>query len=87
VATILPLVAQVQAPKPFGAVPNARQMVLREVIELGHRTTGWNIDYSSDNSSYTSLLSDKQSIGYKWLEKFEPVTARYVRLNITKSQA
>ena len=62
-------------------------LMLREVIELGHRTTGWSVDYSSDNSSYTSLLSNKQSIGYKWLEKFDPVTARYVRLKITKGQA
>jgi alpha-L-fucosidase len=62
-------------------------LMLREVIELGHRTTGWSVDYSSDNSSYTSLLSNKQSIGYKWLEKFNPVTARYVRLKITKGQA
>jgi alpha-L-fucosidase len=62
-------------------------LMLREVIQLGHRTTGWSVDYSSDNSSYTSLLSNKQSIGYKWLEKFNPVTARYVRLKITKGQA
>jgi hypothetical protein len=34
-----------------------------------------------------SLLTNKQSIGYKWLEKFNQVTARYVRLKITKGQA
>jgi len=62
-------------------------LMLREVIELGHRTTGWSVDYSSDNSSYTPLLTNKQSIGYKWLEKFDPVTARYVRINITGGQA
>jgi alpha-L-fucosidase len=62
-------------------------LMLREVIQLGHRTTGWSVDYSSDNSSYTSLLTNKQSIGYKWLEKFNAVTARYVRLKITKGQA
>jgi alpha-L-fucosidase len=62
-------------------------LMLREVIQLGHRTTGWSVDYSSDNSSYTSLLTGKQSIGYKWLEKFNAVTARYVRLKITKGQA
>jgi len=62
-------------------------LMLREVIELGHRTTGWSVDYSSDNSSYSPLLANKQSIGYKWLEKFDEVTARYVRLKITKGQA
>ncbi|HEX7510657.1 MAG TPA: discoidin domain-containing protein, partial [Chitinivibrionales bacterium] len=62
-------------------------LMLREVIELGHRTTAWSIDYSSDNTAYTSLDTGKQSIGYKWLEKFDPVTARYVRLKITNGQA
>lgn len=62
-------------------------LMLREVIELGHRTIGWSVDYSDDNASYKSLLTNKQSIGYKWLEKFNPVTARYVRLKITKGQA
>jgi alpha-L-fucosidase len=62
-------------------------LMLREVIELGHRTTGWGVDYSSDNASFTPLVSNKQSVGYKWLEKFDPVTARYVRLKITKGQA
>jgi len=62
-------------------------LMIREPIQLGHRTTGWGVDYSSDNSSYTSLLTGKQSIGYKWLEKFNAVTARYVRLKITKGQA
>ena len=62
-------------------------LMLREVIQLGHRTTGWSVDYSSDNSTFTSLLTGKQSIGYKWLETFNAVTARYVRLKITKGQA
>jgi alpha-L-fucosidase len=62
-------------------------LMLREVIQLGHRTLGWGVDYSSDNSSYMSLITKKQSIGYKWLEKFDPVTARYVRLKITKGRA
>lgn len=71
----------------LGSAKTFDVLMLREVIELGHRTIGWSVDYSSDNSSFTSLLKDKQSIGYKWLEKFDPVTARYIRLNITKGQA
>jgi alpha-L-fucosidase len=71
----------------LGSAKTFDVLMLREVIELGHRTIGWSVDYSSDNSSFTSLLKDKQSVGYKWLEKFGPVTARYVRLNITKGQA
>jgi alpha-L-fucosidase len=71
----------------LGSAKSFDCLMLREVIQLGHRTTGWSVDYSSDNSSYTSLLANKQSIGYKWLEKFNQVTARYVRLKITKGQA
>lgn len=71
----------------LGSAKTFDVLMLREVIELGHRTIGWSVDYSSDNSSYTSLIKNKQSIGYKWLEKFNPVTARYIRINITKGQA
>jgi alpha-L-fucosidase len=71
----------------LGSTKTFDVLMLREVIELGHRTIGWSVDYSSDNTSFTSLLKNKQSIGYKWLEKFDPVTARYIRLNITKGQA
>lgn len=62
-------------------------LMLREVIQLGHRTTQWSVDYSSDNSSFSPLLTNKQAIGYKWIEKFNAVTARYVRVRITKGQA
>src|SRR5512133_269505 len=71
----------------LGSAKTFDVLMLREVIELGHRTIGWSVDYSDDNTSYKSLLTNKQSIGYKWLEKFNPVTARYVRLKITKGQA
>jgi alpha-L-fucosidase len=71
----------------LGSAKTFDVLMLREVIQLGHRTIQWSVDYSSNNTSYTSLLSNKQSIGYKWLEKFNPVTARYVRVRITKGQA
>jgi alpha-L-fucosidase len=71
----------------LGSAKTFDVLMLREVFQLGHRTIGWSVDYSSDKSSYTALLSNKQSIGYKWIENFNPVTARYVRLKITKGQA
>jgi alpha-L-fucosidase len=71
----------------LGSAKTFDVLMLREVIQLGHRTTGWSVDYSSDNISYSSLLSNKQSVGYKWLEKFNQVTARYVRLRITNGRA
>lgn len=62
---------------------------IQEVIELGHRTTGWSVDYSTNGKDWTPIpeASEKQSIGYKWLVKFHPVTASKVRLRITSGNA
>ena len=62
---------------------------IQEVIELGHRTTGWSVDYSANGKDWTSIpeATEKQSIGYKWLVKFRPVTASKVRLRITSGKA
>jgi alpha-L-fucosidase len=64
-------------------------LMLQEVIQLGHRTTGWSVDYSSDGQNWTPIpeATDKQSIGYKWIIRFEPVTALQVRLRITAGRA
>jgi alpha-L-fucosidase len=64
-------------------------VMVQEVIELGHRTTSWSVDYSSDGKHWISIpeATAKQSIGYKWLVKFKPVTASYVRLRITGGKA
>ena len=64
-------------------------LMLQEVIELGHRTTGWSVDYSTNGKEWTPIpeATDKQSIGYKWLVKFKPVTASKVRLRITSGKA
>lgn len=62
---------------------------LQEVIELGHRTTGWSVDYSMNGKQWNSIpeAAGKQTIGYKWLVKFKPVTAKFVRLRITAGKA
>ena len=62
---------------------------IQEVIELGHRTTGWSVDYSANGKDWTPIAeaTGKQSIGYKWLIKFHPVTASKVRLRITSGKA
>jgi alpha-L-fucosidase len=64
-------------------------LMLQEVIELGHRTTGWSVDYSQNGKDWTPIpeAEGKQSIGYKWLVKFKPLTARHVRLRITAGKA
>jgi alpha-L-fucosidase len=64
-------------------------LMLQEVIELGHRTTGWSVDYSPNGKDWTTIpeADGKQTIGYKWLVKFKPVTARHLRLRITAGKA
>lgn len=64
-------------------------LMLQEVIELGHRTTGWSVDYSMNGGYWNSIpeATGKQSIGYKWLVRFKPVTATQVRLRITSGKA
>jgi alpha-L-fucosidase len=64
-------------------------LMLQEVIELGQRTTRWSVDYSINGKKWTPIpeATDKQSIGYKWLVRFKPVRAKYVRLRITEGQA
>lgn len=63
--------------------------MIQEVIELGHRTNQWSIEYSNDGKSWTAIpeATNKQSIGYKWIVRFEPVKARYVRLLIQDGRA
>jgi alpha-L-fucosidase len=64
-------------------------LMLQEVIQLGHRTTGWSVDYSTDGKNWAAIpeATGKQSIGYKWIVTFKPVTATHVRLRITSGKA
>jgi len=64
-------------------------LMLQEVIGLGHRTTGWSVDYSTDGNDWLPIpeATGKQSIGYKWIIKCKPVTAKYLRLRITSGKA
>src|SRR6185369_14046646 len=69
----------------LGAAKTFDCLMLQEVIQLGHRTTGWSVDYSADGANWNSIpeATDKQSIGYKWIIRFAPITASHVRLRIT----
>jgi alpha-L-fucosidase len=64
-------------------------LMLQEVIQLGHRITGWSMDYSTNGKDWMAIpeATGKQSIGYKWIERFKPVTASHVRLRITAGKA
>lgn len=64
-------------------------LMLQEVIGLGHRTTGWSVDYSADGKTWTAIpeATGKQTIGYKWLIRCKPVTARHIRVKITAGKA
>ncbi len=64
-------------------------LMLQEVIQLGHRTTRWCVEYSNDGRTWTTIpeTSELQSVGNKWIVRFDPVTARYVRLRILDGNA
>ncbi len=64
-------------------------LMLQEVIELGHRTTAWCVDYSDNGRDWTTIpeTAGCQSVGHKWIVRFKPVTARYVRLRIKDGNA
>ncbi len=65
-------------------------IMLQEVIQLGHRTLNWSVDYSTNGASWTTIqaANNKQCIGYKRLVKWSPaVTAAQVRLRITNGRA
>lgn len=64
-------------------------LMLQEVITLGQRTTGWSVDYSTNGKTWAPIpgATGKQCIGYKWLVKFDPITASKLRLRITSGKA
>lgn len=64
-------------------------LMIQEVIELGHRTTQWSVEYSNDGKNWIPIseATNKQTIGYKWIVRFEPVKAKYVRLLIQDGKA
>lgn len=64
-------------------------LMLREVIRLGHRTTRWCVEYSDDNKNWTTIpeTASLQSVGNKWIVRFKPITARYIRLRILDGNA
>ena len=64
-------------------------LMLQEVIELGHRTTAWSVEYSQNGKDWTVIpeASALQSVGHKWIVRFSPVTAKYVRLRILDGNA
>lgn len=73
-------------------------MALQEYIKLGQRVQAFNIEYSTDNSHWTTAAPKiaQTTIGYKRIIPLSGstqnsynsgVNARYVRVNITESKA
>ena len=60
-------------------------VMVPEVIKLGERVTGWLLD-ANYNSKWNTVTT-KRCIGYKWIERFNAVTASAVRLRITAEKA
>ena len=64
-------------------------LMVQEAVRLGHRTTGWSVDYSINGKDWIPIegATGRESIGYKWLVKFPAVSAAKVRLRITAGRA
>ena len=64
-------------------------LMIEEVIELGHRTTKWSVEYSADGKNWIAIpeATNKQAIGHKWIVRFAPVKAKQVRLRIQDGKA
>ena len=73
----------------LGSLKTFDVLMIQEVIELGQRTTGWSVDYSTNGKSWYPIpgAAGKQCIGYKWLVKFKPIKASKLRLSITSGEA
>lgn len=64
-------------------------LMIQEVIELGQRTTRWSVEWSADGRKWNEIpqATGKQTIGHKWIVRFDPVEARAVRLRIQDGNA
>lgn len=64
-------------------------LMIEEVIELGHRTTKWSVEYTVDGKNWITIpeATDKQAIGHKWIVRLAPVKAKQVRLRIQDGKA
>jgi alpha-L-fucosidase len=65
-----------RAPKTFDC------LMIQEAIQLGQRITSWSVEYSDNESTWHPVpnAASKQSIGHKWIVRFDPITATRVRL-------
>lgn len=82
----------------LGSTQTIHYVTLQEYIKKGQRVKGFNIQYSTDNSSWKTLGSGvtMTTIGYKRIipvngstsnSYSSGVDARYVKINITSSKA
>lgn len=81
----------------LGSSKTVRYVTLQEYIKLGQRVQAFNIQYSTDGSSWKTASSEEPmtTIGYKRIIPLNGsvsglasgYTARYIRVNITQSKA
>ncbi|HSK10400.1 MAG TPA: alpha-L-fucosidase [Vicinamibacterales bacterium] len=61
------------------------RVVLQEAIALGQRVEAWRVEAEVDGA--WRAVAEGTSIGYKRIARFEPVTARRVRVTVVKARA
>ena len=69
----------------FPAPTRFDHVVLQEFVALGQRVAGWRIDAEPDGRWTT--VAEGTTVGYKRIARFPAVTARRLRVSITKSLA
>lgn len=82
----------------LGSIKTLHYVMLQEYIKLGQRVKGFNIQYSTDKSNWTTAATGitQTTIGYKRIIPLcgstqnsyaKGIDARYIKINITDSKA
>ncbi len=72
----------------LGAQKQVNRFLLQEYIPLGQRIKQFNIQYSNNGTTWTTINPGESTttVGFKRLLRFSTVNARYLRVNFTQSR-
>jgi alpha-L-fucosidase len=63
------------------------RLLIQEYIPLGQRVSSFNIEAADESGTSWNPVAEGTTIGYKRILRFDPVTARRLRINITGALA